>query len=690
MSTFLVKQGASQATDALAACQRNLSLHPESSDAHLQCAAVLRSLGRADEAIHHCNEALKIDARCSLALLYLGDIHMAQGHFEDAVVAYRSAIGLDPGFALAHQRLGWVAFKHGDFVDALGCYQRALATGVSTSVLYLDAGMAFMALEKLDDAQAAINNAIALSPHNPELYFHLARCLKRKNLPDQATVSLEQAVQAGQGSAALRLKAASAMRLMGSYEGAKRQLLCVLPNDPAFPHAQSGLGTLAFSEGRHDDAIRHFKAALRLSPGLVPARSSLLLALNYAAGYSPAQVFQEHVAFGKSYARGLGKKWAPNGTVDIGKRLRVGYVSGDFMEHSVAYFVKSTVACHDHSAFELFGYSNTPVEDDVTRGLKEHFDRWCNIHSLGDDQVAELIRRDGIDILVDLSGHTAENRLLVFARKPAPIQVSWLGYPNTTGLGAVDYRFTDGFAEPFGMTERYNVEKLWRLPDVFCCYTPCVKEPARRTSAELTVRATPALRNGYVTFGNFNNIAKMSPPVVSLWSSLLRELPSAKLMLEAPMLGMDLLRGQVLAQFAAHGVGEDRLILLGRKREQQYVLYHEVDIALDSFPCNGGTTSFDTLWMGVPLVTLAGQTFVSRMGVSLLSNLGLTELIAQTEDQYIAIAMALATNLEKLNALRLSIRPRMETSPLLDQARFTQNMEAAYRKMWTTWCTGKT
>ena len=689
MNMSLVKPGASRPADALASCQRNLTLHPESPDAHLQCAAVLRSLGKSEEAIHHCNVALKLDPLSALAHFHLGDIQMARGSFAEALGAYRACVDLDPGLAVAHQRLGWIAFKHGEFLDALECYQHALAAGADTSVLHLDIGMALMALERFDEAQASIDRAIALKPLDPELYFHLARCLRRKNLPDDATASLEKAVQVGRGSGPLRLKAASAVGRLGRNDVARRLLLPIAPNDPAYAHAQSGLGTMAFTEGRHDEAIRYFKTALRLIPGLVGTRSSLLLALNYAAGYSAQSIFQEHVEFGRAHARGLKGKWVRPGAGLAGKRLRVGYVSGDFKEHSVAYFVETALSCHDHDSFELYGYSNTPADDGVTRSLKTHFDHWHNIRTLSDEHAAALIRQHDIDILVDLSGHTADNRLLVFARKPAPIQVSWLGYPNTTGLDAMDYRLTDGFAEPVGMTERYNVEKLWRLPDVFCCYSPCVKEPARRASAELAVRTTPALKNGYVTFGNFNNIAKMSPSVVALWARLLRELPSAKLMLEAPRLGTDYLRERVLAQFAAHGVGEQQLILLGRKPEQQYVLYHEVDIALDSFPCNGGTTSFDTLWMGVPLVTLAGQTFVSRMGVSLLSNLGLTELVAQNEDQYCEIVKRLTADALHLDALRQSIRPRMEASPLLDQARFTRNMESAFRAMWAGWCTGK-
>ena len=344
------------------------------------------------------------------------------------------------------------------------------------------------------------------------------------------------------------------------------------------------------------------------------------------------------------------------------------------------------IARHDRERFEVFGYYSHNIEDEVTARFRRYCDHWRNVDKLADDRVADLIREDGIDILVDLAGHTGRNRLPVFARKPAPVQVTWLGHPNTTGMKAMDYRITDAFAEPEGMTEHLNAETLWRLPEIFCCYTPCASKPERLGSAELEPKPTPALDKGYVTFGSFNNIAKLSPPVVALWARVLHAVPGSRLMLEAHMLDKPLMQDQIRSRFAAHGIGPERLILLPRKQEQQYVLYHEIDIALDPFPCVGGATSFDSLWMGVPLVTLAGRSFVSRMGVSLLSNLGLDELVAADEDAYVEIAAALAHDLERLKGIRQGMRKRMEASPLMDAERFARHMEAAYREMWRRWC----
>ncbi|MGB2881116.1 MAG: tetratricopeptide repeat protein [Rhodoferax sp.] len=577
------------------------------------------------------------------------------GRLDEAARYFRTAIQLKPDYAFAYNNLGQALFRQGDNKAAIDCYRTAIKLQANYADAHYNLGLALQDMGDLGAAQAAYLEAIRIRPAYELAHYNLGNLYAQVQNPDAAIA-------------------------------AYRQALSIRPTNNK---AHTNLGNVLLKLGQPETALICFREGLRLDPQDVFSHSNVLLAMNYAAGYSAHDIFCEHLEFGQNHAHKLRRIGTDINHTDIDRKLRVGYVSGDFRWHAVAYFVDAVLQHHDHQAFELFGYSNTATEDAVTQRLKGHFDHWRNIRALDDDHAAELIARDKIDILVDLSGHTADNRLLVFARKPAPIQVTWLGYPNTTGLQAMDYRLTDGYAEPEGMTEQYNVEKLWRLPDVFCCYTPCADKPERRSSPELNVQPTPALKNGYVTFGCFNNLAKMSPPVVALWARLLREVPRARLMLEAAGLDTDAQRKHVREQFAVHGIHTDRLVLLGRTPEQQYVLYHEVDIALDPFPCNGGTTSFDTLWMGVPLVTLAGHTFVSRMGVSLLSTLGLTELIAQTEDQYIAIAKGLVSNLDSLNELRLDLRPRMETSALLDQTRFTKNMEAALRGMWAVECAAK-
>ena len=648
----LQRQRAGDLAGAEALYRLVLEQDPNHADALHLSGCLAGDQGRHDQAITLISRAIQ---RSPLAYPYyynLANQLATLGRLDEAVGHLCTAIRLKPDYAFAHNNLGMALFRQGDRDGALVCYRKAIHLVPNYADPHYNLGLVLTDVGDLRGAIASYKEAIRIRPAYELAYYNLGNTYSQEH-------QLDAAVEA--------------------YRAA-------LGINPDSYKSLTNLGSVLLKLGRLEEAIACFRKALDLAPCDVFSHSNVLLAMNYAAGYSPEEIFQQHVHFERSCVSEMAPTRAHDNTPQVTRRLRVGYVSGDFRWHAVAYFVEAALAIHDQKSFELYAYSNCAAQDAVTRRLMGYFDHWRDIRDLDDDQAAARIRQDGIDILVDLSGHTADNRLMVFARKPAPIQVTWLGYPNTTGLTAMDYRLTDGFAEPRGMTERYNVEQLWRLPDVFCCYTPSADNPQRQTSLELVVQPTPALKNGYITFGNFNNIAKMSPPVVALWARLLRELPTAKLMLEASGLETDYLRKQVEEQFAAQGISASRLILLGRKPEQQYVLYHQIDIALDPFPCSGGTTSFDTLWMGVPLVTLAGRTFVSRMGVSLLSNLGLSELIADSCDQYIAIARRLASDVPRLNALRLGIRPRTENSPLLDHARFTSHLETAFREMWRAWC----
>jgi predicted O-linked N-acetylglucosamine transferase (SPINDLY family) len=361
------------------------------------------------------------------------------------------------------------------------------------------------------------------------------------------------------------------------------------------------------------------------------------------------------------------------------RKVRIGYVSPDFRDHAVSYFFEFMLKWHDGQQFETFAYSGTIGEDHVTARLKLAFDHWRDIKPLSDDAAADLIEADAIDILIDLAGHTANNRLLVFARKPAPVQVTWLGYPATTGMKAIDYRITDRYAEPVGMTEHLNVETLWRLPEVFCCYG------ARENSPDV-IDHPPFEDNGYVTFGCFNNFVKVTDPVLEAWARVMAELPDSRLLLEIADIEGIQFRASIEERLKRLGIPLDRLILEPRKRSNQFVLYNSIDIALDPFPCAGGATSMDTVWMGVPFVTLAGEHFASRMGVTILTNAGMPELIAKNIDEYVQLATDLALDKDRLRGLRHNLRQKVRASPLMNQESFTRNMEAAYRKMWWQWC----
>ena len=360
----------------------------------------------------------------------------------------------------------------------------------------------------------------------------------------------------------------------------------------------------------------------------------------------------------------------------------MGYVSPDFRRHSVAYFIEPLIARHDRDAFEVYCYSNVLTPDSMTRHLMGLSDSACHIVAMSDGEAADRVRADGIDILVDLAGHTAGGRLGLFALKPAPVQVSYLGYPNTTGLAAIDWRITDIHADPPGNGDEFHSERLARLPRTFLCFQPPADAPA--------IQPPPSIESGRITFGSFNTLPKVTPEVVGAWAQLLHRVPGSRLLLKASGLTDAAGRGRLLGEFAQHGIDEDRLTLLGKVGDFNAHLarYHEMDIGLDPFPYNGTTTTCEAVWMGVPVVSLAGDRHAGRVGASVLANLGLEELIATSIDEYLAIAADLAADTARLGMLRETMRARVVASPLRDETGFSREVEHAYRQMWLRWCSG--
>jgi predicted O-linked N-acetylglucosamine transferase (SPINDLY family) len=428
------------------------------------------------------------------------------------------------------------------------------------------------------------------------------------------------------------------------------------------------LGNAYKDQGRLDDAVACYRRALKVAPLDAPVHSNLLFALLYHPRIDPDEVFREHQEFGVRHGRGPHARPARR---SAGRRLRVGYVSPDLREHVVAFFLEPILASHDPVHFEITCYADVSTPDAVTRRLQGYVPNWRSLVGLTDAQAADLVRADQLDVLIDLAGHTGGNRLRMFALRPAPAQGTYLGYMGTTGLPAIDFRITDAFADPPGLTERYHTEALIRLPETSLCYQPGPTPDA--------ADRPPAHTAGRVTFGSLNNSTKVSPDVAALWARVLRATPGSRLLLKTS--GAAETDGRLREVFAAHRVEKDRVTFLGRTatRNDYLQLYQSIDVCLDPFPYNGITTTCDALWMGAPVVTLAGKTPVARMGVSLLTNVGLPELVAPTPDAYEACARRLATDLDLLAATRADLRGRMGRSPLMDPLRFVRRLEAAYR-----------
>jgi predicted O-linked N-acetylglucosamine transferase (SPINDLY family) len=488
-----------------------------------------------------------------------------------------------------------------------------------------------------------IGRAIALRPDQAIFHSNLGNVLKDLGQPDNAVASYERALE--------------------------------LNPDLALVH--NNLAVALSAQGNLDDAIGSYRRALELNPDLVQAHSNLLYSLNFCPGYDARSVYEEHRRWDQRYAEPLAKSIqyhvqdrSPH------RRLRVGYVSPDFRQHPVGLFMLPILARHDPENFEIYCYSSVARPDEITENCCAHAQVWRSVVGQSDEEVAQAIRHDQIDILVDLTMHMPGNRLLVFARKPAPVQVTYLAYCGTTGLSTIDYRLTDPYLDPPDGCDRWYSEESIRLPETYWCFPERGDDPA--------VGPLPAETAGHVTFGCLNNFCKVTAPTLDAWVRLLVEMPSARLLLHAHT-GRH--RDRLREQLAQQGVAADRLDFVGYLPTAEYLrAYNRIDIALDPFPLGGGTTTCDALWMGVPVVTLAGEAAVGRGGLSILSNVGLTELVARDVSGYVKIACDLARDKVRLADLRGGLRNQMRKSPLMNARRFTQNVEAAYRQMWQRWC----
>jgi len=464
-----------------------------------------------------------------------------------------------------------------------------------------------------------------------------------------------------------------AFRRAGRFDDAREYCRAALDIDPRHASAHQHLALVLAALGEIEEAYIAYQSALAIRPDSMSARSGLLRLLCHRPGVDPAAIFAEHCRWDEIHARSLAPQALPRASrADPQRRLRVGYISADFYRHAIAYFIEPLLAHHDRGEFEVFCYHNNRKADDVTQRLRAHVPHWRDIVALSDEAVARQVSQDGIDILVDLSGHTAGNRLRVFAQKPAPAQVTYVGYLNTTGLRCMDFRITDAYADPPGISDALHTERLLRMPHSQWCYRPPAGTPDINTS--------PASTRGVVTFGSLHNLVKLNRSVIELWARLLLRQPDSELLIGG--VPAEQSSGRLREQFAALGVDAARLQLIGRSDFDEYWrLYHRIDIILDAFPYNGATTTCESLWMGVPVVTLAGSYAAARSGASLLTSAGLSDLIADSPEQYVNIAAALASDVPRLARLRATLRAAMQQSPLMDEASHARAFEVVLRSM---------
>lgn len=591
--------------------------------------------------------------------LHAAAAYFQAGRLQDAEALARQVVAQDPRNVEALNLLGSIAHRAGRNEIAIECFTRAIQIDPRHGLLYCNLGESLRLTGRNDEAIQAFGAAIERAPRDPVARNCLGVALCNAGKLDDAIAVWRELVEIA----------------------------------PTFALACHNLANALLERGAAREAAEWHRRAIALDPKLIEAHSNLLRELAYLPEITPQQLLDEHRQWWARHGKPIAEKSraAHDNDRDPDRALRIGWLSPDFREHSVAYFLEPIFTNHDRSRMQFICYSMTPAviarsaaplggdaarADPFTGRFKSLADAWRDIAGASDEQALQQMRDDRIDILIDLAGHTPRNRMTLLAHKPAPIQVNYLGYPCTTGAGSVDYRLTDALADPPGLTEAHHVEKLVRLPRTAWCYHPPADAPP--------VEPLPAERIGRITFGSFNSLAKINERVVELWSRILRQVSNSRLLLKGSGLGEESVQTRIAGMFAAHNIGRERLELMGRTPTTHEHLrqYAHVDIALDTFPYNGTTTTCESLWMGVPVVALEGDRHMSRVGVSLLTSSALPELIARDPEDYVRIATALAQDLPRLRELRATLRQRMSDSPLRDERTFTRGLESVLRELW--------
>jgi protein O-GlcNAc transferase len=669
-------------------CYRQaLKINPHYADAHNNLGILLRRQGRLAEAAASYREALRLRPNFAPAHNNLGDVLREQGFLEEAAARLQQALRLQPEYAEAHNNLGMVLREQGKLEDAVASFHEALRIKPSYAGAYTNLGIVFQVQGKLDEAMKCHREALRLEPSLAEAYANLGNVLLWQKRFSEALANYQQALDLQPQDPKAYYNLAIALREQGRVEEAEAYFRQAVRLKPDYVQAHSQLGAVLQEQGRLDEALASFQDAIRLQPTDRDARSMYLFCLNFLPQADPEFVFAEHCRWEAEKGSGIISATAIDtnhclATEARRKRLptpfrslRVGYVSPNLCRHVLARFLEPILTHHDPQQVQAICYAEVAAADDVTARLRSLSHGWRRTYGLTDAQVIDLVRGDAIDILVDLAGHTGGSRLGVFACKPAPLQASYLGYPNTTGLSTIDYWLTDAVADPPGEPSRHT-EELVRLPGGFCCYQPAEEAPE--------VNLLPALRAGHVTFGSLHKLAKLNAAVLDLWCGILRAIPSSRLLVFRHTLG-ERTKDNLARQFLDQGIPRDRLELrhaAAPGHNPHLRLYAEIDISLDPFPWSGHATACEALWMGVPVITLYGATHAGRMVASVLTRLGLTELITHSPREYLERAVQVVGDLDRLADLRARLRDMMKNSPLCDGERFTRNLEAAYRAMW--------
>lgn len=654
--------------------QCGLKLQPDSAQAHVNLGVCFKALGDLVQAKIHYQQALSINPDYADAYNNLGAVFKELGDDVEAEGCYRSAIAIEPNYAAAYNNLGLLFKDQGDDVEAESYYLKALKIDPLRAVSYNNLATIYRDQGRLAESEACCRNAIKIKLDYGIAYNNLGLVLNSMGRFEEAEAEYEQALKYEPENITVLSNFAVTLNTLNQLSRAELLLKKALEILPTFVNALVNLCVNYLAQGRISEASALCLKALQIDAENIAVRNNLLFAMNYSASSNAVECLQQAREFGRIAAL---KATSPFNSWKFdrqAKRLRVGLVSGDLRLHSVAYFLENLLQHIDPARIELFAYSAAISEDYMTARLKPYFAGWKSLAGLDDQAAAALIHDDSLHILLDLSGHSSGNRLPVFAWKPAPVQVSWLGYFATTGLAAMDYFIADEVGVPIANQSQF-VEKVKYLAETRLCFTA--------PDADISVAALPALVNGYITFGCFQNMAKVSDEVLDLWAEVMAKIPSARLRWQCKSFRDDAVVTLLRQRLVQRGIHADRICLVKSTLRDAYLMAHaEVDLMLDTFPFTGGTTTCEALWMGVPTLTLAGNTLIARQGASLLSAAGLADWVADSKATYVSKALLLTNDLDKLSSLRAGLRAQVLASPLFDAPRFARNMEELLWEMW--------
>ena len=662
--------------------RRALVLRPDYAEAHSNLGNVLMDQGRLEEAVLSFRQALALQSNNAALHFNLANALKAQGKLSEAEASYRQALALQPDYAEAFNNLGSTLNDQGKLAEAETCFRQALSLRPDYADAHNNLGVTLKEQGNLDEARSSFYHALALKPDFAEVHNNLGNLFKTEGKPEEAALSYRRALALQPDYAEALSNLGIALKEQGELEEAEASYRRALEMKPDYAEASYNLGNVLNDLGKLTEAVASYRRALRLRPDYPEAHSNLLLCLNYLPNQSVSQYLEQARSYGRNTSSKVRERYASWICPVEPARLRVGVVSGDLRHHSVGYFLENMLVSIDPARMELFAYPTSSMADEFTDRLRSCFTSWKSLAGMNDEAAARLIHDDGIHVLLDLSGHTSRNRLPVFAWKPAPVQTTWLGYSASTGLPEMDYLLADPYVVPPG-EESHFTEAIWRLPESYLCFSP--------PRVPVAVKPLPAIREGRITFGSFNNPTKMNDAVVALWAKVLHAVPNSRLFLKGKQFLAQTMRAATRQRFAAFGIVSERLLLEGRipKREEHLAAYSRMDLALDPFPYNGTTTSVEGLWMGVPFIPRRGDRFVSHVGESIAHNTGLADWIAMNDEDYVAKAVAHAADLEKLVRLRAGLREQVALSPLVDGPRFARHFESALWGMWHRFLTGR-